>query len=67
MIIEINRLKDINETGVYKIINIVNNKFYIGSTSESFIKRICGLILDIHLAKFMRTNSQHISYCLKIK
>lgn len=39
MIIEINRLKDINETGVYKIINIVNNKFYIGSTSESFIKR----------------------------
>lgn len=39
MIIEINRLTDIQTTGIYKITNIKNNKFYIGSTSDSFLKR----------------------------
>lgn len=39
MYIDINRLNDILTTGIYKITNIKNNKFYIGSTSESFLKR----------------------------
>lgn len=39
MIIDITRLNDILLTGVYKITNTITNKFYIGSTSESFIKR----------------------------
>ena len=39
MNITINRLNDITTTGIYKITNIKNDKFYIGSTSESFLKR----------------------------
>lgn len=39
MNIIIDRLNNILTTGVYKITNIHNNKFYIGSTSESFLKR----------------------------
>ena len=39
MNIKIDRLTDILETGVYKITNIINNKYYIGSTSESFLIR----------------------------
>ena len=31
--------KNKNKTGVYKITNLINNKFYVGSTSNSFYKR----------------------------
>lgn len=39
MRININRLNDITTTGIYKITNTVNGKYYIGSTSENFLKR----------------------------
>lgn len=40
MILNIQNLDDLNKKGVYKILNISNNKFYIGSTVESFKGRI---------------------------
>lgn len=39
MKIENNSLKNLDETGVYKIKNLINNKIYIGSTQKSFISR----------------------------
>lgn len=39
MKIEIDRPTDLELTGIYKITNKVNNKYYIGSTSESFLMR----------------------------
>ena len=31
--------EDLDKTGVYKIVNLVNGKIYIGSTAQSFKKR----------------------------
>ena len=39
MQINIKNIKHLNCTGIYKIVNTVNKKYYIGSTEESFIKR----------------------------
>ena len=39
MQINIKNIKHLNYTGIYKIVNTVNNKYYIGSTEESFVKR----------------------------
>lgn len=39
MNISIHNPEEINKIGIYKITNIINNKFYIGSTTESFAKR----------------------------
>ena len=39
MKIEVERPTDLNLTGIYKIINVKNNKYYIGSTQESFLIR----------------------------
>lgn len=41
MIIDVVYPKNLNKTGIYKIINTVNNKYYVGSTQESFIIRWC--------------------------
>ncbi len=40
MKININNLEDLEKTGVYKILNIVNGKYYIGSTKQKFRIRI---------------------------
>ena len=40
MKLNINNLEDLKKKGVYKILNIKNNKFYIGSTVDSFKQRI---------------------------
>lgn len=37
---KINLSQDLDEYGIYKVINTINNNFYIGSTTESFHKRI---------------------------
>lgn len=39
MNIQIINFEDLNKKGVYKIINTKNNKYYIGSTMQSFQKR----------------------------
>ena len=39
MQIQIKNIDHLLKTGIYKITNLVNNKYYIGSTQESFIKR----------------------------
>lgn len=40
MKIEVKNLKDLEKSGVYKILNLQNGKFYIGSTVMSILKRI---------------------------
>ena len=39
MHVNIKNIKHLNSTGIYKILNTVNNKYYIGSTEEYFIIR----------------------------
>lgn len=39
MQIQIKNIDHLLKTGIYKIINTANSKYYIGSTQESFIKR----------------------------
>lgn len=48
-------LRDLNETGVYQIKNLINDKVYIGSSETSFISRY-----KTHYEK-LRTNN-HIGY-----
>lgn len=43
--------EDWTKTGVYKITNLINNKFYIGSTSNSFYNRYHQHISDYKLDK----------------
>jgi group I intron endonuclease len=40
MKIIINNEDDLRKIGIYKITNLVNNKFYIGSTRDSFLMRL---------------------------
>lgn len=40
MNIEVNNLEDLKKCGVYKILNISNNKYYIGSTKQTFQHRL---------------------------
>jgi len=47
-----------NKTGVYKITNINNNKFYIGSTSRSFKSRFCNHIQSL-------SNKSHYNFKLQ--
>lgn len=46
---KLNQEKELELKGVYKITNIVNNKFYIGSTSVTFKSR-----LKDHLSQLRR-------------
>ena len=43
--------KNKNKTGVYKITNLINNKFYIGSTSNSFYNRFHQHLSDFKIGK----------------
>lgn len=43
--------EDWTKTGVYKITNLINNKFYIGSTSNSFYNRYHQHMSDYNLDK----------------
>jgi len=52
-------VEDLHKTGVYKIVNLINNKFYIGSTKDSFYKRFY-----YHLHQIKR-NIHHSNYLQK--
>jgi group I intron endonuclease len=44
--------------GTYKIVNIVNNKFYVGSTADSFISRFKGHIEGLNRKKHVNPHLQ---------
>ena len=45
---------NLKKTGVYKIVNLINNKIYIGSTSQSFEKRF-----KQHYAELQKSNHKN--------
>lgn len=60
-----------NNTGIYKILNKINNKFYIGSTATSFKRPIKCVTTNQEFksireaAKFFNLNECHLNVCLK--
>jgi len=50
--------EDLNKVGVYKILNLVNGKFYIGSTTQSFKKRgvqhYSDLVRGVHKNSYLK-------------
>lgn len=53
---EITKTELLNRTGIYKIVNTENGKFYIGSTSISFISR-----WQLHISQ-LKNNTHHSQY-----
>lgn len=45
--------ENLNKTGVYKITNLINGKFYIGSTSNSFYNRYHQHLSDYKAGKIV--------------
>jgi Uri superfamily endonuclease len=54
--------KDITLQGVYKITNIIDNKIYIGSTNQTFLKR-----LTQHYLELRKNNHKNVDFLVPKK